>query len=206
MKFWTHSSKWVRWIFPSLVWDIKSSSKTVFLTFDDGPNDVVTPWVLEVLKAHNFKATFFCIGDNIQKNPSTYQKVLAAGHQVGNHTMNHVHGFFTPKKQYVKNLEACRDFCDSSLFRPPYGKITSGQIRLIQKDYSIVMWTTLSGDFDPKLNRQKALDFLKRATKPGAVVVFHDSLKAFENLKVLLPTYCDFLKQKGYTSTLISTS
>lgn len=200
LNFYPHSSKWFRPFYPSLCWTKKESEKVVYLTFDDGPNPEVTPYVLNLLKQYNFEATFFCIGDNVKKHPNTYQKVLEEGHAVGNHTQHHPNGFRTPLDAYIEEVEHAAKYIDSNLFRPPYGRIKRSQIKALSTDYQIIMWSMISGDFEDNLDPKRALQRIQHLTEPGSIIVFHDSLKAYENLKYILPKYCIFLKDKGYTS------
>lgn len=200
MNWYIHSSKFLKPFYPSLIWDIKTNEKKVYLTFDDGPNPTATPYVLDLLESFGFKATFFCIGDNVVKHPETYQSVIKKGHAIGNHTYNHLNGFDHSKDAYVANTVKASQHIESNLFRPPFGRIKRSQIRSLRSDYKIIMWSSISGDFDLTLDTTRALGKLKDLTKPGAIIVFHDSEKAHENLKELLPAYCSFLAKNGYTS------
>ena len=200
MNWYAHSSKFIKPFYPSLIWNIQTDQKTVYLTFDDGPNPTVTSYVLSVLKSFGFTATFFCIGDNVVKHPDTFSLIMEDGHRVGNHTYNHLNGFNYDVSEYLENTKLAAKHIDSDLFRPPFGRIKRSQINALSPDYDIVMWSSISGDFDTQLDTSKALKKLKKLTKPGAIVVFHDSLKAFDNLKALLPVYCDYLAKNGYTS------
>lgn len=172
--------------------------KVVYLTFDDGPHPDATPQVLDILETYNSKATFFCIGDNVQKHPHIFEQVLAAGHVVGNHTFNHLNGFKTSLHRYMENTRKCSELVKSNLFRPPYGRITRSQVKAIKKQYTPVMWTILTGDYSPNLNCDAALRVICRKTKPGSIIVFHDSVKAAANARNLLPRYLEFLKNSGY--------
>ena len=142
---------WLKWLYPSLTWNKSRKEKTIYLTFDDGPIPIVTPFVLNTLKKFNAKATFFCIGDNVRKYPEIYNQVLQGGHSVGNHTFNHLKGWKTKNQIYLENVEQCRKLVDSRLFRPPYGRGTRSQYALLSSDYSIIMWDVLSCDFDERL-------------------------------------------------------
>lgn len=194
------SGRWLKWFYPSLEWEIKNHNGHVFLTFDDGPHPVHTPWVLDQLDALNFKATFFCIGNNVSKYPEVYAEIIARGHATGNHTYHHLNGYRNDAAEYINDVEKCGALVHSKLFRPPYGRITRTQIKQLRPDYRIVMWSLLSGDFDARLNRAQSLKALKNSTSPGSIVVFHDSDKAAANLYHLLPEYLGFLVEKGFVS------
>lgn len=208
MFFPHHIGKFIPSFFPNLIWQGKTEQKTVYLTFDDGPVPEITEFVLQELAIRNAKATFFCVGDNIAKYPQIFEKILQAGHKVGNHTHNHLNGWRHENKLYFDNIEKCQKEMDKylfpktngqkKLFRPPYGKITGKQIEKLQQDYEIVMWTLLSGDFDTTLDTQKCLEKTSKYTENGTIVVFHDSIKAAKNLQFVLPKYLDFLVQQGY--------
>ncbi len=200
MNWFTHSGKVFKPFYPTLTWDKPTAEKKVYLTFDDGPTPEVTEYVLSVLKAYGFKATFFCIGENVAKNLALYEKVKAEGHHIGNHTYTHVNGFHTSNSAYFEDTKRASEIIDSTLFRPPFGRIKRSQIRHIKQDFNIIMWSILSGDFDTSLDLHRAERRIKSLTKPGAIVVFHDSTKAYKNLKALLPKYCAYLTDKGYTS------
>ncbi len=194
---------WFQKVFKLLEWQIPNDSNTVYLTFDDGPHPEITPWVLNELDKQNAKATFFCVGDNAKKFPETYQHILAAGHQTGNHTMHHLKGWKTIDEIYIDNVEQCAHYVDSILLRPPYGRIKKSQIAKLKNNFRIIMWSLLSCDFEKNLNTAKALEGLKKNTKSGSIVVFHDSVKAEKNLKILLPLYLQFLNEKGFNCKAI---
>jgi peptidoglycan-N-acetylglucosamine deacetylase len=200
VNWYAHSSKLFEAFYPSLCWRIISTDNSVYLTFDDGPNPVVTPFVLDVLKRYNMKATFFCIGENVAKYPDVYQNIIDHGHTIGNHTFNHLNGYNTSPDAYLKNVDKASTLIDSKLFRPPYGRIRKSQISLISMTYDIVMWSVLSGDFDQNLDLNRAFVKMIKNTKSGSIIVFHDSIKAYENLKTLLPKYCTHLAEKGFVS------
>lgn len=185
--------------FPSLVWDIPNNTKTIYLTFDDGPTPEVTTWVLETLKKHQIKATFFVVGDNVKKHPQIYQQLIAEGHAIGNHTYNHLNGWKTKSSDYLQNIGKCAELVDTNLFRPPYGRIKNTQIRTLKQNYKIIMWDVLSGDFDASLSPEKCTENVINNTKAGSIIVFHDSIKAEKNLKYALPKAIGFLKEQGFT-------
>ncbi|WP_046743934.1 polysaccharide deacetylase family protein [Kordia zhangzhouensis] len=210
MKFYTAKTpKLVKWLAPSLIWEFSVSEKSIYLTFDDGPIPEVTPWVIEQLSKVNAKATFFCIGDNVEKYPEIFKQLIREGHAIGNHTQHHVNGWRTSNTSYIQNVDKAEktfsNLIDSKknskpyLFRPPYGKITPSQIkRLTKLDYKIIMWDVLSADFDTTINSEKCLENVIKNTKKGSIVVFHDSLKAFEKLQFTLPKVLQHFNKLGY--------
>lgn len=191
-------------LYPSLIWRVAAPEKSVFLTFDDGPIPGPTEFVLETLEKFKIQATFFCIGENIKKHPGVFQKVLANGHAIGNHTYNHVNGWKTRVEEYEKNTFLCEEEImqhagvKSRLFRPPYGRISRNQIRSLHSSYNIIMWDVLSFDYNPSLNRDKALNDTIKATRKGSIVVFHDSHKAEKNVKFMLPRFIESCLQGGF--------
>jgi len=187
-------------IYPSLTWKKEPEERVVYLTFDDGPHPRITLEVLRILDEFNLKATFFCIGNNMQKYPEIVTKTLDLGHTIGNHTLNHASGFKTTTASYLQEVESWSREFRTQLFRPPYGRITRSQIRALEMDYEIIMWSLLSWDFKKSLKTTKILRQLKKGTRPGAIVVFHDSEKAEKNMMAILPEYCQFLVDQGYTS------
>ncbi len=190
---------------PMLTWKVKTGDKTVFLTFDDGPHPEITPWVMEQLSRYNAKATFFCVGQNVERHPAIYRQVLEAGHQTGNHTFNHLNGWRTPANEYLNNIERCAQVVNSKLFRPPYGRIGRRQLQALRKQgYQVVMWDVLTCDYEQDLDTDKALKNILRSIKPGSIVVFHDSLKAQKQLQILLPKVLQHLAINGYTFKTLS--
>lgn len=190
--------KFIQELFPNFTWRIPSSEKVLYLTFDDGPIPVVTPWVLEQLAAYDAKATFFCVGDNIQKHPEVFEQVKAAGHAVGSHTMNHQNGWTTDNIPYFHNVRHAANLTNTVLFRPPYGKLRPRQAQFLQRHYRIVMWDVLSGDFDPNISAEQCLQNVTRNATPGSIVVFHDSVKAEEKLRATLPKVLAHYSALGY--------
>jgi peptidoglycan-N-acetylglucosamine deacetylase len=201
----TRIPKLLRSYYPNLVWegDVEQQN-AVYLTFDDGPIPNVTPWVLELLKEYNVKATFFCIGDNVKKHPTIYQRILDEGHAVGNHTFNHVKGWGSSDENYIKNVKLAEGLIKSKLFRPPYGRITKSQIALIEKEYTIIMWSVLTGDYNRRRTPNQCFLNLKRHLKPGSIVVFHDSIKAETNMKFALKKTLELMKERGLKASLFS--
>ncbi|MFD0939599.1 polysaccharide deacetylase family protein [Pedobacter boryungensis] len=206
----------LKWFYPSLTWNKSRSEKIVYLTFDDGPIPNVTDFVLNTLKSFDVKATFFCIGDNISKHPMVFERVKNEGHAIGNHTFNHLKGWKTDDETYIQNILKCQQLTQTNLFRPPYGRIKKSQIKSLKskvkslKSYrdselrtndsglEIIMWDVLSGDFDLNLSPEKCYQNVIKNTQNGSIVVFHDSLKAFDRLHYTLPKVLKYLSEKGY--------
>lgn len=202
----TNSPLWLQWLYPTLTWHKNRKDKSVYLTFDDGPIPVVTPFVLNTLKKFNVKATFFCIGDNVSKYPEIYNSVLTSGHRVGNHTFNHLKGWTTPDENYLINIKKCQDLIKSNLFRPPYGRIRRSQIRKLKAMYpemEIIMWDVLSGDFDHSLSAEQCINNVLKNVKNGSIIVFHDSQKAFPCLELTLPIVLQKLQSLGYSFEIL---
>ncbi len=181
-----------------VVWEIKTTEKKLFVTFDDGPNPSITPAVLDILDEYDARATFFCVGEKVAANPDLYKEILARGHAVGNHTYSHVNGWHISTAEYLENITACDRVVKSGLFRPPYGKITPWQLRALKKHYTIIMWSLMSYDFDPRVKKGERVSEMIRKTAPGSVVVFHDSPGAAKVCLDILPGYLDFFSRKGY--------
>jgi peptidoglycan/xylan/chitin deacetylase (PgdA/CDA1 family) len=182
---------------------IKDTTKpSVAITFDDGPDEEITPWVLDFLKEHNIKATFFCVGTNVQKYPEIYAEILANGHVVGNHTMNHENGFKTKDEGYLESIEQASKLIDSKIFRPPYGRLSKSVEKKIYRDYKIVMWSWLSFDYDQKVPVNKIIRSAKKI-KSGDILVFHDNQKTKSRLKAILPSIVENLKKTGFNFRVI---
>lgn len=190
--------QFIQKLFPNFTWRIPSAEKVLYLTFDDGPIPAVTPWVLDQLKKYDAQATFFCVGDNIRKNPEIFDQVVEAGHAVGNHTFNHLNGWTTDNVKYFLNVRRCAHQVNSALFRPPYGRLMPKQAEFLQRHYRIVMWDVLSGDFDPELSPEQCFSNVINHAKQGSIVVMHDSLKAWDRLEYVLPKMLEHFAAKGY--------
>ena len=186
-------------IHTTFIWNIPQKSNIVHLTFDDGPTVEATDWILNTLNEYDAKATFFCVGNNVEKNPELYDKIVKNGHSVGNHTHTHRDLLRTRRENYINDIDKAAMYIESKLFRPPYGKITYWTAkRLFAKGFKIVLWTVLSYDFDSRLSAEKVLRKCIKHTKPGAILVFHDNKKAFEKLQIVLPAYLSYFKKKNY--------
>ena len=190
--------KLIQNIFPSFIWKIPVSDRRIFLTFDDGPIPVVTPWVLKELRSYQAKATFFCVGENIKRHPEVFAQVCEEGHTVGSHTYNHLSGWSTDNLPYFLNVRKAASLLRSDYFRPPYGRIKPSQISFLSRHYKIIMWDVLSGDFDAKLSKSQCLENVLLSTRPGSIVVFHDSLKSFDKLQYVIPRMLEYFSKLGY--------
>ena len=193
--------KFVQRLFPKRVWAFSNKKNSVFLTFDDGPIPEVTPWVVNELKKYGAKATFFCIGDNIQKYPEVFQLLINQGHTIGNHTFQHLKGSKTKTEVYIQDVVRTEEVIRQSdkLFRPPYGKLSSKQSKNLQKKgFKIVMWDVLSADFDTSISEEKCLQNVLKNIEDGSIIVFHDSLKARKKLEYTLPKVLEFIAEKGW--------
>lgn len=185
-------------LMPSYTWKVDTEDKQLFLTFDDGPHPEITPWVLAQLKEFGAKATFFCVGDNVRKYPHIYEQILKENHAVGNHTFHHLNGWKTETSDYLKDVSLAENYIQSNLFRPPYGRIKRSQAKQLAAKYRIIMWDRLSMDYLAQLNTDESLEQMKKVKK-GSIVVFHDSEKAFQNLKILLPQLLSYYQQQGFS-------
>ena len=202
-----HKTNWFvqKILYPNLTWKVNTNDKIIYLTFDDGPIPCVTNFVLNILKDFNAKATFFCVGENIKKHPRIFEKVINSTNSVGNHTFNHLIGWKTEDQKYFQNLMDCQDEMmkyninqNVFLFRPPHGRIKRSQLKEIQKEYRIIMWTVLSGDYDISLSKETCLSKSIKYTNQGTIIVFHDSVKASKNMEYTLPRYLKYFSDKGF--------
>lgn len=185
--------------FPDFVWSIPSNSKEIFLTFDDGPITGVTEFVLETLQKYKAKATFFCVGSNIEKNPELFERIQREGHAIGSHSQDHLSGWASDNQEYIENVHTAATLSKSKLFRPPYGRIKLSQAKQLRKDYEIIMWDVLSGDFDPNLSIEKCKNNVIKNTSSGSIIVFHDNEKSFETLQKVLPNTLEYFTNKNYS-------
>lgn len=188
----------LRLYYHGLTWNKSRKEKKVYLTFDDGPIPELTPYVLEVLRKYNIKATFFCVGENIAKHPKLFEQVKNEGHRIGNHTYNHLKGWGEENGNYLENVEQCQQLTETNLFRPPYGRAKKSQLKELRKDYEIIMWDVLSGDFDLSLSPEKCLKNVLDNTKNGSIIVFHDNIKAIPRVEYALPKAIETLLSRGY--------
>lgn len=194
-----HTPSIIQNLFPNFIWKVPTQDKVIYLTFDDGPIPEVTPWVLDCLADYEAKATFFCVGDNVRKYPKIFNALVDAGHSPGNHTFNHLNGWSSENIPYFHNVRHCAHLVHSNLFRPPYGRLKPKQVQFLLRHYTIVMWDVLSGDFDAGITKEQCLQNVVTNSGPGSIVVFHDSIKSFENLKYALPGTLEHFSKLGYT-------
>lgn len=203
MSYFLHKSPfWLRSLFPKYIWrqPIVKGEPSIYLTFDDGPIPEITPWVLEQLAAYQAQATFFCIGDNVRKHPAVFRRLQADGHAIGNHTFNHLKGWKTPVSTYVDNARRCEDYLQTNLFRPPYGRIKKAQAEILSRaNYKIIMWDVLVGDWSANLTAEDCLKACLKHSCDGSIIVFHDSLKAEEKLRYVLPKVLEHFHKLGYS-------
>jgi len=195
----------LRSVYRKCLWTVNTTEKVVYLTFDDGPIPEVTPFVLDQLKKYNALATFFCIGRNIEENPHIFDRIIAEGHGIGNHSYDHLNGWQTSNEDYYANIEKCGETLkeqypaySSQLFRPPYGKLKPAQYKFLKDRYKIVLWDVLSFDFDQKIAEEKVLNNVITNAEPGSVIVFHDSLKAQQKVEYALPKVLEHFSAKGF--------
>ncbi len=187
-----------RLFYPQAIWNIKTTEKKIYLTFDDGPIPEVTDFVLDTLKQYNAKASFFCVGNNVAKNNAIYERIITNAHTVGNHTFSHTNGWRTANDYYYTAVERCSHVVKSNFFRPPYGKLKPSQYNYLSAKYKIVMWSVLPGDFDQSVSPEQCLANCINNIAAGDIVVLHDSLKAEKNMTYTLPRMLNHFSEKGF--------
>jgi peptidoglycan/xylan/chitin deacetylase (PgdA/CDA1 family) len=185
--------------YKNLIWKVNTNKKVIYLTFDDGPDEEVTPKVLDILDEYDAKATFFCLGNNAEKHPGIIERIVKSGHVLGNHSYSHRNGFKTDTEHYIEDVNKCDRVFQSELFRPPYGRIRSKQAKIISKDFKIIMWSVIPGDFDRKVTKEKCLSRSIKNSVQGTIIVFHDSQKAKEKVLYALPHYLKHFKELEYS-------
>lgn len=198
--------KWIQKLYSGHIWEIPSGEvPTIYLTFDDGPHPQITPWVLDQLEQYKAKATFFCIGKNVVEYPDVYADILARGHRVGNHSHNHLRGTAHKAMPYVENVNRAKQYIDSNLYRPPYGRIKASQSKILKDiGYKIVMWTIIPGDWNKGISPKDCLENVVFNIEPGNIVVLHDSDKAWDRMSYVLPKLLEHCRQKGWAVEVIS--
>lgn len=190
--------QFLRILYPKAIWRMNKNEKAVYLTFDDGPIPVVTPWVLDLLDKYKIKATFFMVGDNVRKHPEEFQMVVNRGHRIGNHTFNHIRGLDYKEDSYLENTDKANAYLKTNLFRPPHGYMSPKQYRTLKDKYKIIMWDLVTRDYNRKLNGKQVLGKVKKYVRNGSIITFHDSIKSEENLKYALPRAIEWLQEQGY--------
>lgn len=188
----------LRWLYPHALWRMESQERAVYLTFDDGPIPEITPWVLDVLERYDAKATFFMVGDNVRKHPTEFEMVKACGHRLGNHTYHHLAGHLHGVSSYLRDIAKANEMLQTNLFRPPHGWMKWRQYHALRSHYRIVMWDLVTRDYSRRLTGEDVLANVKRYTRPGSIITFHDSLKSYEKLKYALPRALEWLRGEGY--------
>ncbi len=193
-----HPPQVVKNLFGSITWKVNTDKKIIYLTFDDGPIPIITERILDILNIFNAKATFFCVGENVKKYPSIYKEILSEGHVTGNHTYSHLQGLKTSTKDYLYNIKKAAEYIESDLFRPPHGRMRNSQQNEIIKNYNIVLWDVLSLDYNKNISEQNCLENVKHFTRPGSVIVFHDNIKAKNNMFYALTQTLLLYSEAGY--------
>ena len=189
---------YLRGLYPRALWRMDRHEKVVYLTFDDGPIPESTPFILDTLRQYDVKATFFMVGDNVRKHPELYDRIMTEGHQVGNHTHNHISGFRHSLRDYSFNVEKANAYIRSHLFRPPHGWMRLPQYALLSRKYKVVMWDLVTRDYSKWITAQGVVNNIKRYTRPGSIITFHDSLKSIDKLRTALPASIEWLREEGY--------
>jgi peptidoglycan/xylan/chitin deacetylase (PgdA/CDA1 family) len=185
-------------LYPGALWRGRGDERQVYLTFDDGPVPEVTPWVLDLLRKEEISACFFCVGENVRRHPDIYNRILSEGHLTGNHSYNHLQGLKCRTDQYLQNIEKAGELINSRFFRPPHGLLKPAQYRRLRRNYQVVMWDLVSCDFRQDLSPETVVSNVLDHVRPGSVIIFHDSLKAWKNMSVALPAVIRELKSSGY--------
>ncbi|MEI7471354.1 MAG: polysaccharide deacetylase family protein, partial [Chitinophagaceae bacterium] len=189
-RYWIKTPGWLKKLYPGCIWDMPKEEKILYLSFDDGPHPTITPFVLNELSKYQASASFFCIGDNVLKHPATFELLKQSGHTIGNHTQQHINGWKSSDKYYIENIIKANESIQSTLFRPPYGRIKKSQIKLLKQempDMKIIMWNILAGDWDAEIAPEICFERMKNKIKSGDIIVFHDSEKAAPRMQVALP-------------------
>ena len=194
---------YLRWLYPRALWRMDRHEKAVYLTFDDGPIPEATPYILEILRKYQVRATFFMVGDNVRKHPDLYKAIVADGHQVGNHSHNHISGLRLTFHEYSYNVEHANAYIHSHLFRPPHGWMRIIQYYLIMRRYKVVMWDLVTRDYSKWTTAEDVFANVRRYARNGSIITFHDSVKSIEKLKIALPKSIEWLREQGYAFKII---
>ncbi len=194
---------WLRWLYPSMTWRLPNEERKIYLTFDDGVSTELTPFILEQLAAFQAKATFFLVGDRAKRYPELVQTLVEQGHHIGNHTQHHVNGWKVPTQRYLDDVAACQSHTQTTLFRPPYGRLTRSQLLELRDDFKIIGWDVLAGDFDPRASNEECLQRLQRHTQAGSIIVLHDNIKFADKIRYVLPRILEFYAQHNFKLDVI---
>jgi peptidoglycan/xylan/chitin deacetylase (PgdA/CDA1 family) len=194
--------KFLKRMAPGLIWDMEGEPD-VYLTFDDGPTPGNTEWIIETLAKYDAKATFFCLGKNVEQYPDTFRKLIEAGHKAGNHTYSHQKGWSMSLERYVEDVDFANQFIHTDLFRPPYGRIKLSQARILSERYTLVMWDVLSRDYSSLITPRQCTRNVLKHVRAGSIVVFHDSWKSARNMRYALPRVLQYLKDNGLKCSVI---
>jgi len=189
---------YLRWLYPRALWRMNRHERSIYLTFDDGPIPEATPFILDVLREHGVHATFFMVGDNVRKYPDLYKRILTEGHQIGNHTHNHIGGIRHSLHEYSYNVEKANAYINAHLFRPPHGWMRLAQYALLSRKYKVVMWDLVTRDYSKWLTAEDVVNNVKHYARNGSIITFHDSLKSIDKLRTALPQSIQWLKEQGY--------
>ena len=187
-----------KYLYPSLVWKKNTEQKKIWITFDDGPDKKVTPFLINLLAKFNIKATFFIVGSQAKKHPELVKLIINNGHKIGNHSFSHLSGYSTKNNKYLQDVEQAKKYIDSDIFRPPYGKITPSQIKSLKKDFKIIMWDIMSWDFKENISSNKIFRNVMDNVESGSIILFHNNLKSYKNLKNSLELILKKLKEQEY--------
>ncbi len=196
--YWVKTPSWIQSFFPQAVFRLEVSTPCIYLTFDDGPTPHVTDWVLSQLAPYDAKATFFCLGKQVEKYPDLFQAIQQQGHQIGNHSYHHFNGLKTATSTYLADVEKAKDLIDSNLFRPPYGQLKWSQYQALKQEYRMIFWEVMAGDFDEKVSKEKCLQRIYDNMNAGSILVLHDSLKCEEKVRFVLPRLLEYYTERGY--------
>ena len=191
-------ARWMRWLYPKAVWRMKADERAVYLTFDDGPIPESTPFILKTLADFGIKATFFMVGENVKRNPKLYEQIVAEGHQVGNHTFNHLGAFKHWTITYLINTFKANELIHAHLFRPPHGWMRPSEYYWLRKEFKVVMWDVVTRDYSKWMTSEGVVNNVKRYVRNGSIITFHDSLKSIDKLRTALPESIRWLKEQGY--------
>ncbi|MBM3445482.1 MAG: polysaccharide deacetylase family protein [Bacteroidetes bacterium] len=191
--------QWLKMLYPKRIWQMDVHEKTLFISFDDGPHEIITPQALDILAKNRAKATFFCLGKNVLQHPSIFERIIAEGHAVGNHSHHHLNGWKSTDEEYMDDVVAASRWIPSNLFRPPYGRLKSSQARRLQAaGFKVVMWGVLSADYNKKISKEKCAVRVSKHIEPGAIVLFHDSEKAANNMLHALEMLLKNATEQGF--------